>query len=239
MRTTVLLITVVSTVILMVTFKGQRDAGTWGHAAKLVGRVTSRSGWRRTPGKKELCFYSNSWLFLSWRQQRCWVLTTLLFVTHVPTVVVAVTLPDAADAAAIGAAILVWQTAVLWSRRNMQTCKLLIVGGFVSVHLTTRRLSAVRAYSHPSWCRCCCGAGSLGDTDTAALRWASWESGRRLGKRRCACGRAEADTAGCTAGRHKRYGLTRARTQFISFKPEEDWQHHHLPAWSSPLFFPL
>lgn len=61
-----------------------------------------------------------------------------MFVTHVPTVVVAVTLPDAADAAAIGAAILVWQTAVFWSRRNMQTCKLLIVGGFVSVYLTTR-----------------------------------------------------------------------------------------------------
>lgn len=36
-----------------------------------------------------------------------------MFVTHVPTVVVAVTFPDAADAAAIGAAILVWQTAVL------------------------------------------------------------------------------------------------------------------------------
>lgn len=120
---------------------------------------------------------------------------------------------------------------------NMQTvnCRRLCV----RISYDTRLPEAVRAYSHPSWCRCCCGAGSLGDTDTAALRWASLESGRRLGKRRCACGRAEADTAGCTAGRHKRYGLTRARTQFISFKPEEDWQHHHLPAWSSPLFFPL
>lgn len=43
--TTVLLITVVSTVVFMVTFEGQGDAGTWGQAAKLVGRVTGRSGW--------------------------------------------------------------------------------------------------------------------------------------------------------------------------------------------------
>lgn len=41
------------------------------------------------------------------------LLTALLLVTHVPTVVVPVALPDAADAAAIGAAVLVGQTAVL------------------------------------------------------------------------------------------------------------------------------
>lgn len=35
------------------------------------------------------------------------MLTALLFITHVSTVVVAVTLPDAADATAIGAAVLV------------------------------------------------------------------------------------------------------------------------------------
>lgn len=39
-------------------------------------------------------------------------LTTLLLVTHVATVIVAVTLPDAADAAAVGAAVLVGQAAV-------------------------------------------------------------------------------------------------------------------------------
>lgn len=40
-------------------------------------------------------------------------LTTLLLVAHVSAVVVAVALPDAADAAAVGAAVLVGQTAVL------------------------------------------------------------------------------------------------------------------------------
>lgn len=237
MRTTVLLITVVSTVILMVTFKGQRDAGTWGHAAKLVGRVTSRSGWRRTPGKKSFvsiatvdCFCHEGSNAAEYLRHSCSSLMSpqSLSLSHFQMLLMQRPLEQR-----------------YWFGRQLcsgveEICKLLIVGGFVSVYLTTRRLpEAVRAYSHPSWCRCCCGAGSLGDTDTAALRWASLESGRRLGKRRCACGRAEADTAGCTAGRHKRYGLTRARTQFISFKPEEDWQHHHLPAWSSPLFFPL
>lgn len=42
--TTMLLITVVATVIFMVTFEGQGDAGAWGHAAELVGWVTGRSG---------------------------------------------------------------------------------------------------------------------------------------------------------------------------------------------------
>lgn len=41
------------------------------------------------------------------------VLTTLLLIAHVSAVVVAVTLPDAADAAAVRAAVLVGQTAVL------------------------------------------------------------------------------------------------------------------------------
>lgn len=41
------------------------------------------------------------------------MLTALQFITHVSTVVVAVTLPDAADAAAVRAAVLVGQTAVL------------------------------------------------------------------------------------------------------------------------------
>lgn len=49
--------------------------------------------------------------FTVWR--RGWTLTALLLVAHVAAVVVAVTLPDAADAAAVGAAVLVWQTAVL------------------------------------------------------------------------------------------------------------------------------
>lgn len=42
--TTVLLVTVVSAVVFVVTFEGQGDAGARGHAAKLVGRVTGRSG---------------------------------------------------------------------------------------------------------------------------------------------------------------------------------------------------
>lgn len=41
------------------------------------------------------------------------LLTALLLVAHVPTVVVPVALPDAANAAAVGAAVLVGQTAVL------------------------------------------------------------------------------------------------------------------------------
>lgn len=41
------------------------------------------------------------------------MLTALLLVAHVSAVVVTVTLPDAADAAAVGAAVLVRQTAVL------------------------------------------------------------------------------------------------------------------------------
>lgn len=45
-------------------------------------------------------------------RRRC-RLTTLLLVAHVSTVVVAVTFPDAADAAAVGAAVLVRQAAAL------------------------------------------------------------------------------------------------------------------------------
>ncbi len=41
------------------------------------------------------------------------ILTTLLFITHVSAVVVTVTFPDAADAAAVKTAVLVGQTAVL------------------------------------------------------------------------------------------------------------------------------
>lgn len=43
-RLTVLLVTIVSTVVFMVTFEGQRDAGARGHAAKLVGRVAGGGG---------------------------------------------------------------------------------------------------------------------------------------------------------------------------------------------------
>lgn len=45
-------------------------------------------------------------------------LTALLLVAHVAAVVVAVAFPDAADAAAVGAAVLVGQTAVLWLEDN-------------------------------------------------------------------------------------------------------------------------
>lgn len=41
------------------------------------------------------------------------MLTALLLIAHVPAVIVAVTLPDAADAAAVRAAVLIGQTAVL------------------------------------------------------------------------------------------------------------------------------
>ncbi len=41
-------------------------------------------------------------------------LTAPLFITHVAAVVVTVTLPDAADAFPISAAVLVWQAGVFW-----------------------------------------------------------------------------------------------------------------------------
>lgn len=46
------------------------------------------------------------------QKRRGRLLTALLLVAHVPAVVVPVALPDAADAAAVGAAVLVGQTAV-------------------------------------------------------------------------------------------------------------------------------
>lgn len=44
--TTMLLVAVVSTIILVVTLKGQRDARPRGHAAELVGRVAGGCGCR-------------------------------------------------------------------------------------------------------------------------------------------------------------------------------------------------
>lgn len=46
------------------------------------------------------------------QKRRGRLLTALLLVAHVPAIVVPVALPDAADAAAVGAAVLVGQTAV-------------------------------------------------------------------------------------------------------------------------------
>lgn len=111
--TTVLFITVVSAVVFMVTFEGQGDAGPWGHAAELVGWVTGRGSWRKDTNKDD-------WMFevlhveTAFEMWCSWILTTLLFITHVSTVVVTVALPDAADASAVRAAVLVRQTAVLW-----------------------------------------------------------------------------------------------------------------------------
>lgn len=45
-------------------------------------------------------------------------LTAVLLVTHVPAVVVVVTLPDAVDAVPIGAPVLVGQARVLWGTRD-------------------------------------------------------------------------------------------------------------------------
>lgn len=112
--TTMLLVAVVSTVVLVVTLEGQRDTRPRSHTAELVGWVAGRRGC----GYIQLHSSVKAYFVFLYQEQICrsgtaGLLTTLLLVAHVPTVVVPVALPDAADAAAVGAAVLVGQTAVL------------------------------------------------------------------------------------------------------------------------------
>lgn len=152
-------------------------------------------------------FFLSNQLF---KKRVLWILTTLLFITHVSTVVVAVTLPYAADAAAVRAAVLVGQTAVLWLEERKKPTYLLINQIQQRRDYHHHHDSAVCA--HRSWRRCCFGAGSRWDIGTAALRWAWLRSGRHLDTHRCVGVRAEADTVGCTAGQHRHYGLVDGRS---------------------------
>lgn len=78
------------------------------------------------------------------------LLTALQLVAHVSAVVVAVALPDAADAFAVGAAILAGQAGVLWRRTGYRQSDRMLVPESVPEELIT----------HPTPPDCACARGA-------------------------------------------------------------------------------